>query len=59
MEEVFSEHKRNREIEDIPADELNILMCRFMVDIKKKVGGAYEPTARASFACCLHSQEKK
>ena len=47
-----SEH---REIEDIPADELNILICRFMMDIKKKVGGVYEPTTLASFAFCFAS----
>ena len=36
-EEVFSEHKENKEIKDIPADELNILICRFTIDMKKDV----------------------
>ena len=49
----------NREIEDITADELNILICRFMMDTKKADGGAYEATTLASFASCLHSREKK
>ena len=46
----------NREIEDIIAEELNILIYRLMITgIKKKEGGAYEPRTLAS---CLHSQEK-
>ena len=36
----------NREIEDVTADELNILICRFMMDVKKKDDGVYEPTTR-------------
>ena len=39
----------NREIEDIPTDELNILIYRFMMDIKKKDGVAYKPTTLDSF----------
>ena len=35
----FFRHKgEEREIEDIPAEELNILICRFMMEIKKKDG---------------------
>ena len=30
-----------------------------MMDIKKEDGVAYELTTKASFASCLHSQEKK
>ena len=35
-------------VEDVPADELNILICRFMmnIDMKKKDGGEYEPATR-------------
>ena len=55
----FRKISENKEIEDITADEVNILICRFMMDIKKKVGGAYNPTTLASFASCLHSQIKK
>ena len=51
----FRNVSENREI----AGEMNILICRFMMDIKKKDGVAYEPTTKASFASCLHSQEKK
>ena len=36
-------------IEDIPADELNILICRFLMEVKKKDGGAYEPATLQSF----------
>ena len=38
----FLEVGETREIEDIPADKLNLLICRFMME-KKKDGGAYEP----------------
>ena len=45
----FLEVGEARKIEDIPADELNILICRFMMEIKKKDGGAYEPATLQSF----------
>lgn len=38
-----------REIEDIPTEELNILICRFMTEVKKKDGGAYEPATLSCF----------
>ena len=40
-----------RKIEDIPADELHILICRFMMEIDGDKGGngAYEPATRQSF----------
>ena len=60
LEEVFLRNiSENREIEEIPADKLNILICRLTMDIKKKHGGAYGSTTLASFASCLHSQGKK
>ena len=31
-----------RKLEEIPADELNILICQFLMEIKKKDGGSYE-----------------
>ena len=49
----------NTEIEGIPADDMNILICHFMMDIKKKDSSWYKPTALTSFASCLHSQKKK
>ena len=55
----FRNISENRGNEDIPADELNILICRFMIDKKKKDGSAHELTALVSFASCFHSQEKK
>ena len=39
----FLEIGEERNIEDIPAAELNILICRFMMDMKKKDGGEYVP----------------
>ena len=42
----FRKISENREIEDVTADELNILICRFMMDVKKKDDGVYEPTTR-------------
>lgn len=35
--------------EDIPAEELNILICRYMMEIKKKDGSAYEPATVSCF----------
>lgn len=31
----------------MPADKLNILICSFMIDIRRKDGDAFEPTAFA------------
>ena len=45
----FSSIGEGREIEKIPASELNVLMCRFFMEITKKDGGAYEPCSLASF----------
>ena len=45
----FLEVGETREIEDIPADELNLLICHFMMEKKKKDGGAYEPGTLQSF----------
>ena len=45
----FLEVGEARKIEDIPAEELNILICRFMMEIKKRDGGAYEPATLQSF----------
>ena len=47
----FLEVGEARKIEDIhvPADELNILIRRFMMEIKKKDGGVYEPATLQSF----------
>ena len=38
-----------RNIEDIPAKELNLHISRFFMEIKKKNGGQYEPTSLTSF----------
>ena len=54
----FRKISENREIEGMSADEFNILICRFIMDIKKKDGGAYEPTTLTSLASCLLSGKK-
>ena len=38
----------SRQIENIPPDELNALLCRFFMDIKKKDGSHYEPVSLTS-----------
>ena len=38
----------SRQIENIPPDELNVLLCHFFMDIKKKDGKQYEPTSLTS-----------
>ena len=38
----------SRQIENIPPVELNVLLCRFFMDIKKKDGKQYEPTSLTS-----------
>ena len=45
----FFEVGEARKIEEIPADELNILICQFLMEIKKKDGGSYEPATLQSF----------
>lgn len=37
-----------RALEKIPSEELNILLCRFFMDIRKKDNGVYEPGSLAS-----------
>ena len=46
---LFLEMGEARKIEEIPADELNILICQFLIVIKKKDGGSYEPATLQSF----------
>lgn len=45
----LSDRNERRQIEDIPASELNMLVCRFFMEIRKKDGEAYEPTSLTSF----------
>lgn len=47
----FRNKSENRDIEDMPADELNILICRFMIDIKGKM------EMRSSQQLSLHFRE--
>ncbi|KAK3728340.1 hypothetical protein QZH41_002174 [Actinostola sp. cb2023] len=43
-----SSNNENREIEEIPAVEMNVLLCRFFMNVKKKNGGEYEPSSLTS-----------
>ena len=45
----FRNKGEEREIEDIPAEELNILICRDMMEIKKKDGSTYKPATVSCF----------
>ena len=47
----FRNISENRDIEDMPADELNILICRFMIDIRG------EMAMRSSQQLSLHFRE--
>ena len=38
-----------RELENISAGSLNVLLCKFFMDVKKKDGGDYEPASLSSF----------
>ena len=38
-----------RELENISAGTLNVLLCKFFMDVKKKDGGVYEPASLSSF----------
>ena len=39
----------NRNLENIPVHELNVLLCRFFMTITKKDGSVYEPSSLTSF----------
>lgn len=41
--------KEERNLEEIPATELNVLLCRFFMTITKKDGSVYEPVSLTSF----------
>ncbi|KAK3755461.1 hypothetical protein QZH41_020515 [Actinostola sp. cb2023] len=45
---LCSSNNENREIEEIPAVEMNVLLCRFFMNVKKKNGGEYEPSSLTS-----------
>ena len=45
----FLEVGEARKIGKIPADEHNILICQFLMEIRKKDGGLYEPATQQSF----------
>ena len=59
----FRNKGEEREIEDIPAEGLNILIRRFMMEIKKKDDSAYEPATLSCFQrslqCYLNDTNSK
>ena len=54
----FLEVGEARKIEEIPAEELNILICQFLMEIKKNDGGSYEPATLQSFQRSLQQYLK-
>ena len=44
----------DRDLENIPPGELNILFCRFFMDVRKKDGEVYEPVTLTSFQRSIH-----
>ncbi len=51
----FDSENDLRAIENIPADELNVHICRFFMQAKKKNGTAYEPN---TLTCFLRSLQR-
>ena len=45
----FRSINETRELESIPAQELNVILARFFVHIRKKDGGVYEPSTLTAF----------
>ena len=43
------QEKENRELSDIPEEELNLLLCKFFKSLKKLDGTEYEPGSLTSF----------
>ena len=47
-----------RQLEDIPRQELDAILCRFFAEIRKKDGDEYEPESLAVMHCSLDRQLK-
>ena len=45
----FCLQRENRELCDIPEDELNLLLCKFFKTVKKLEGTEYEPVSLTCF----------
>ena len=43
------QENENRELSDIPEEELNLLLCKFFKSVKKLDGTEYEPGSLTSF----------
>ena len=48
---VESPHRETRDIGDIPAKTLDVLIGEFLIDLKKPDGSDYEPDSLTSFHC--------
>ena len=44
LKEFLRAKEVDKEIENLEAKELDEVLCAFIVEVKKKVGGEYEPT---------------
>ena len=49
IKRYFKSINERREIENIPAKELNIQLAKFFMNVRKKNGGVYEPTSLKDF----------
>jgi len=49
LKEFLRAKEFDKEIENLEAKELDEVLCAFIVEIKKKDGGEYEPTTLRSF----------
>ena len=49
LKEFLRAKEVDKEIEDLEAKELDAVLCAFIVEVKKKDGGEYEPTTLRSF----------
>lgn len=49
----FESENEQRNIENIPPEELNVYVCRFLMQAKKKDGTAYEPNTLTCFVRSL------
>ena len=49
LKEFLRAKEVDKEIENLEAKELDEVLCAFIVEVKKKDGGEYEPTTLRSF----------
>jgi len=47
------QHNEARQLEDIPCQELDAILCRFFAEIRKQDGDKYQPESLAVMQCSL------